>query len=263
MTKKMDSRKYSFNENIAVFMATESNCRKALNRTKNATDNAREVGELLKPLLEEIRKTENLEKKNESKELLKKAVDAAKEAEEAANNAKLIATATMDLVSSMQRVTKELHVLVKEVKETATEHIEKKETKKMAEECMEKAGELERTVTGAEYAIPSANEVAKKTEKQAKDASDAAVRLQPMIDEIFKKYPQIKEEVDREIKERAQANANPTNTGSEGNKTPNENKESNGTFPTKQNEENTRNQNTNTAQTETGSHTTAQQQQNE
>ncbi|ORC89564.1 uncharacterized protein TM35_000123390 [Trypanosoma theileri] len=264
MTKKMESQKHSFNENVALLMGTESNCKKALNRAKKAKDEANTVSVLMKPLLEEIRKDENVSKnESESKELLRKAVDAAKEAEEAANNAKLMSFATTDMVDILQRVTMELHSLVDDVKKTAKKHAKNEKVRELAEKCMEEAEGLKHSLDGAKYLIPSAKKAAEEAMEQNEPTSVEAKRLQASINEVFQKYPKMKEELERERNEAAQTNANSTNTGSEGNKTPNENKEVDGSHPNKENEENTRNPNTNSTEAETGSHTTAQQQRNE
>ncbi|ORC89557.1 uncharacterized protein TM35_000123320, partial [Trypanosoma theileri] len=266
MIKDLYRQRDMFNDNLALLTTTQKNCSEALNRAENATTKVREVDKLLDTTRRTMHMSENVnEKESELKELLRKAKDTVKEGREAADNANSIATATMDLVSSMQSGTMELHSLAEFLKNIVDEHINDGGRKELLEEYQKKAKEVESSVDGVENILSSANEVAKKTEIQAEVASFEAKNLQAFIDEMFKKYPQIKEEVERESKETTQTSNNSTNTGSEGNKTPspNENKESNGTVSTSQNKEEIKNPNTHSAQAEAGSHTTAQQQQNE
>ncbi|ORC82815.1 uncharacterized protein TM35_000821050, partial [Trypanosoma theileri] len=242
-------------------MGTENDCKKALNRTKNATDNAREVGELLKPLLEEIRDPETRSKKeSEAKELSRKAVVAEREAKEAADKAISMAAATTNLVDTLQDRIMQFHILADHCKKITEEHIKNEKVRKLAEECMEEAEGLKHPLEGVKTVIESANKAAEEAREQAEVTNVTAIILKASINEVFQKYPKMKEEVEREIKETAQTTDDQTNTGSEGNRMPNENKEVDGSLPNKQNEEEIKNPNTNSAQAEAGSHTTAEQQ---
>ncbi|ORC89565.1 uncharacterized protein TM35_000123400 [Trypanosoma theileri] len=264
MIEKMKTERGLINDDLHSLRTMENKCSEALNRAKNATTKANEVRKLMETLLKEIRNPETRsEKESEAKELLRKAVDAQREATDAAGKAKSIAATTAGLVSTLQDRTMELHSLAEFLKNIVDKHINAGGRKELVEEYQKEADKVLSSLNDDVMDFKSVNKVAEEAKKQAEVASFEAKNVQAFIDEIFQKYPEIKEEVERESKEATQTSNNSTNTGSEGNKTPNENKEVEGLHPNKQNEENTRNQNTNTAQTETGSHTTAQQQQNE
>ncbi|ORC89556.1 uncharacterized protein TM35_000123310 [Trypanosoma theileri] len=258
LTTKMKEDKANLNGKLLALRNIKSESPEALKRAKSAASKAWEVEELILPILTpDMLMFENVNKKeSKSKELFRKAVDAAKEAKEAAEKAILTAKKSNDLVEEIRKGSEPLMFMAYQVEEVAEKHIEKCETghseedqkeKKLAEEYKKQAKDVESFLQLVDNDIQSNTEVVEEVQKQAKDASDAAASLQKIIDNIFRDHPHIRAELEREIKE-----------------TPShENKEVDGSLPNKQNEENTRNQNTNSAQAEAGSHTTAQQQQNE
>ncbi|ORC89508.1 uncharacterized protein TM35_000122830, partial [Trypanosoma theileri] len=246
------------NNDVKIILASvntvQEEWREASNRAKNAANKANELGQLVSDVTSRaLRLSENVnEIKSELKEAVKKAVSAEREITDAAANANLIANKTSNSAAAILKGEGDLleaNILLERI---AGDHVNMKsetsqsEVKRLAQVCMEKVKEVDSFLDEVSKVTASADSLAQEAKEQVEDASVAAFTLQKIINDTLQLFPDIKTELEREIKE----------TSSQ------ENKEVDGTVSTTQNEEAIKNPNTNSAQAEKGSHTTAEQQQN-
>ncbi|ORC89499.1 uncharacterized protein TM35_000122740 [Trypanosoma theileri] len=259
---KMEEEKKKVEDVLESVNTVKKEWSEVSKRVQNATTTAKEVGKLLMETKGRVlRQTEN-ENKNmsELKEVLGKAVDASKEITDAVDNASLTAKKISNLTQEIQQGEEDLAKVIRHLTWTADKHInnedetslseEKKKVKQLAEQCMKKVENVWTFLQRVNEVTTSTHSLVEKAEKQVATASVAAADLQKIINETYRACPEIKADLEREIEE-ANQRITETDTANEGKEPPHNNEELDDSLPNKQNEKETKDQNTNSTEAET------------